>query len=200
MNDPKIARLRRIAGSIAAAKYGDLAMRIPADPHHDADLIVDWAADEIERLHAVNAQIRTAHAEAINEWTRAEERAKKTEVEIERLRKEKTEIELSLRRAHSELEAAQDAMKRYGLREHKHTAASAILVLGAQTKKLEGIVRGLTRKHSAATKADVLPLPVRLQMWADNEEMIDQHYTEHGYDCLEAADLIEQLKKEKPNG
>ena len=31
----------------------------------------------------------------------------------------------------------------------------------------------------------------RLREWADNEEMIDQYYLQHGKDCLEAAEKIE---------
>jgi len=36
----------------------------------------------------------------------------------------------------------------------------------------------------------------RLRSWAQNEEMIDQYYTDHGVDCNEAADEIERLKAE----
>lgn len=34
----------------------------------------------------------------------------------------------------------------------------------------------------------------RLRSWAQNEEMIDQYYTDHGMDCNEAADEIERLR------
>lgn len=36
----------------------------------------------------------------------------------------------------------------------------------------------------------------RLRSWAQNEEMIDQYYTDHGVDCNEAADEIECLTAE----
>ncbi len=35
----------------------------------------------------------------------------------------------------------------------------------------------------------------RLRYWAQNEEMIDQHYTQHGRDCNEAAEEIEYLRR-----
>ena len=35
----------------------------------------------------------------------------------------------------------------------------------------------------------------RLIYWAQNEEMIDQHYTQHGMDCMEAARLIVELRE-----
>ena len=35
----------------------------------------------------------------------------------------------------------------------------------------------------------------RLRAWAQNEEMINQYYTEHGQDCLLAARRIEELEK-----
>lgn len=39
-------------------------------------------------------------------------------------------------------------------------------------------------------------LKERLQYWAQNEEMIDQHFTAHGRDCNEAADEIERLQSQ----
>lgn len=38
---------------------------------------------------------------------------------------------------------------------------------------------------------DVIPVQDKLRSWAQNEEMIDQYYTEHGEDCDEAAELID---------
>lgn len=35
----------------------------------------------------------------------------------------------------------------------------------------------------------------RLIEWAQNNEMIDRWYTDHGKDCLEAAKLINDLKE-----
>lgn len=32
----------------------------------------------------------------------------------------------------------------------------------------------------------------RLRSWAQNEEMVDSYFTEHGRDCNEAADRIER--------
>lgn len=39
----------------------------------------------------------------------------------------------------------------------------------------------------------MLTLAERLRSWAQNEEMIDQHFTAHGRDCNEAADLLEEV-------
>lgn len=38
--------------------------------------------------------------------------------------------------------------------------------------------------------SDIERLVERLRSWAQNEEMVDQHFTEHGRDCNEAADLL----------
>lgn len=35
----------------------------------------------------------------------------------------------------------------------------------------------------------------RLIEWAQNNEMIDKYYTDHGKDCLEAAKLLREFKK-----
>lgn len=35
----------------------------------------------------------------------------------------------------------------------------------------------------------------RLIEWAQNNEMIDKYYTDHGKDCLEAAKLIKAFEK-----
>jgi len=32
-----------------------------------------------------------------------------------------------------------------------------------------------------------------LRSWAQNEEMVDQHFLQHGKDCNDAADVIENL-------
>ena len=42
-------------------------------------------------------------------------------------------------------------------------------------------------------KDDVADLINRLRSWAQNEERIDSYYTDHGIDCNEAADLLEDL-------
>jgi hypothetical protein len=34
----------------------------------------------------------------------------------------------------------------------------------------------------------------RLISWAQNEEMIDQYYTDHGKDCMDAAEDLERLQ------
>ena len=39
-------------------------------------------------------------------------------------------------------------------------------------------------------------LSINLVSWAQNEEMIDAYYTEHGLACLEAVNLIEALLHE----
>ena len=39
-----------------------------------------------------------------------------------------------------------------------------------------------------------LTLAHRLRDWAMNEEMVDQWFTEHGKDCMLAADELERLE------
>ena len=39
-----------------------------------------------------------------------------------------------------------------------------------------------------------MKLSDRLRAWAQNEEMVDNHYTEHGKDCNEAADELDKLE------
>jgi hypothetical protein len=46
----RVKRLREIADAIARGDRSELTMRVPAEPDRDADLVVSWAADEIERL------------------------------------------------------------------------------------------------------------------------------------------------------
>jgi hypothetical protein len=36
----------------------------------------------------------------------------------------------------------------------------------------------------------------RLRSWAQNYEMIDNRYLDHGRDCLEAADTMDQMRAE----
>ena len=36
-------------------------------------------------------------------------------------------------------------------------------------------------------------LPDRLRAWAQNEEMVDQHFLAHGRDCNAAADQLDDL-------
>ena len=38
-------------------------------------------------------------------------------------------------------------------------------------------------------------LSERLMSWAQNEEMVDQGFTEHGKDCVEAAERIAELER-----
>ena len=42
-------------------------------------------------------------------------------------------------------------------------------------------------------------LTERLISWAQNEEMIDRHFTDHGRDCIEAIREIERLEKRHDN-
>lgn len=42
---------------------------------------------------------------------------------------------------------------------------------------------------------DTYGLISRLLEWADNEEMINQYYTAHGKDCIEAAKLLTELER-----
>lgn len=43
---------------------------------------------------------------------------------------------------------------------------------------------------------DLDSLVERLRSWAQNEEMINQYFLQHGKDCNEAADEIERLRRE----
>ena len=36
----------------------------------------------------------------------------------------------------------------------------------------------------------------RLQYWAQNEEMVDQYYTDHGCDCMTVVTLFQRIKEE----
>lgn len=36
-------------------------------------------------------------------------------------------------------------------------------------------------------------LPLRLESWAQNEEMVDSNFTDHGLDCIEAAKAIQAM-------
>lgn len=40
-------------------------------------------------------------------------------------------------------------------------------------------------------------LAKRLIEWADNNEMIDQYYTDHGKDCLLAADKLLKMDADR---
>lgn len=48
----RIDRMRELVKAITGREFDkhEFYMRIPADPEHDADLIISWAADELERL------------------------------------------------------------------------------------------------------------------------------------------------------
>jgi hypothetical protein len=43
---------------------------------------------------------------------------------------------------------------------------------------------------------DVTELRDRLVWWAQNEEMVDSEYTQHGRDCIAAGELIGELESE----
>jgi len=44
--------------------------------------------------------------------------------------------------------------------------------------------------------AETQPLTERLRSWAQNEEMIDAHYLQHGRDCNEAANALDRARAE----
>ena len=50
-----------------------------------------------------------------------------------------------------------------------------------------GTRRGVPERRGEETLTD------RLRSWAQNEEMIDQHFTAHGRDCEQAVEVIADL-------
>lgn len=59
----KVRRLHEIATAIAKGDRDELTMRIPAEPDRDADLVVSWAATEIDRLRGL---LREARGEMVD--------------------------------------------------------------------------------------------------------------------------------------
>lgn len=57
----------------------------------------------------------------------------------------------------------------------------------------EGYERGLYNLMEQKEKAKQLALTLR--DWSQNEEMIDQYFTQHGTVCNEAAELLEEFSK-----
>lgn len=57
----------------------------------------------------------------------------------------------------------------------------------------EGYERGLHNLLEQKEKAKQLALDLRY--WSQNEEMIDQYFTEHGTVCNQAAELLEEFAK-----
>jgi hypothetical protein len=64
----RVKRLREIADAIARGDRSELTMRVPAEPDRDADLVVSWAADEIERLRNELAEAKEARDKAFATW------------------------------------------------------------------------------------------------------------------------------------
>ena len=53
MSQARIERLRQLVRAIAEGRTsGEFTMRVPAEPDRDADLVISWAAGELERLQA----------------------------------------------------------------------------------------------------------------------------------------------------
>ena len=48
-----------------------------------------------------------------------------------------------------------------------------------------------------ATTGELKALIDNLNSWADNEEMVDQYYTNHGKDCKQAAFELERMLKQE---
>lgn len=68
----KVQRLREIVDAITKGNRDELTMRVPAEPDRDADLVISWAADEIERLRTEcnNLEAEARAATGDNEWLR----------------------------------------------------------------------------------------------------------------------------------
>lgn len=45
-----VARLRLLASAVAEERWSEFSMRVPAEPSHDADLVLTRAAELLERL------------------------------------------------------------------------------------------------------------------------------------------------------
>ena len=69
MNDKRIARLRELAEAVTKGRdhWHEFTMRIPADLERDADLVLSWAADEIERLHDLHLDRTKSTHKALTE-------------------------------------------------------------------------------------------------------------------------------------
>lgn len=50
---------------------------------------------------------------------------------------------------------------------------------------------------SASQEATLRHLAERLRAWAQNNEMVDEYYTNHGEDCLTAATLLTECDRYK---
>lgn len=46
------------------------------------------------------------------------------------------------------------------------------------------------------SETDIAAMVTRLIAWAQNEEMVDIHYTQHGKDCLDAAAALERFQRD----
>jgi hypothetical protein len=58
VSDIRVARLRELSVAVSKNRRDEFTMRVPAEPDRDADLVLSWAADEIDRLLAENAALR----------------------------------------------------------------------------------------------------------------------------------------------
>jgi hypothetical protein len=63
----------------------------------------------------------------------------------------------------------------------------------AKRAGMAAVVLALLRKEWKSEIYD------RLIEWAQNNEMIDNNYTDHGKDCLEAAKLLREFKRSNPD-
>lgn len=56
-----------LLSQMIARAMSEFNMRIPAEPHRDADLVLSWAADEIERLTREVERLREAVSNALDD-------------------------------------------------------------------------------------------------------------------------------------
>ena len=77
------------------------------------------------------------------------------------------------------------------------TTIEEIQNLRAEVKQLKGDLSVANLRIEAKEKynAKKNELTDRLIEWAQNNEMVDNKYTDHGKDCLEAAKLIKAFQK-----
>lgn len=65
--------------------------------------------------------------------------------------------------------------------------------LAAAVEDLES----LRAKQKSAAAPYSMGLIARLSEWAQNQEMVDQHFTAHGRDCIDAANMLERAERER---
>jgi predicted nucleic acid-binding Zn-ribbon protein len=67
-----------------------------------------------------------------------------------------------------------------------------------EAKRMLAVIKRLEKERDHPHSLSELlsnDITVRLDYWAQNEEMVDEGFTEHGHDCMEAVDEIKRLRE-----